>query len=127
MADYFGTDEDDISSDDNPYFQIKGVSSSDSIVVRVTKAGTANNAAWLGKPSSSNGTQALKWEERTNAIMADPSDANYSTYALLTTNAAPAQLTDNGEYTLTAFAVDSAGNESATGATTKYTFDNISY
>jgi len=120
-----GTDEDNISSDDNPYFQIKGVSSSDSIVVRVTKAGTANNAAWLGKPSSSNGTQSLKWEERTNAIMADPNNANYDDYSLLTVNGAPVELTDNGEYTLTAFAVDSAGNESATGATTKYTFDNI--
>ena len=120
-----GTDEDNISYDTTPNFYIKGVSSSDSITVRVTKAGTANNAAWLGKPSSSNGTQNLYWQERTNAIMADPSDANYNTYALLTTNAAPTQLTDNGEYTLTAFAVDSAGNESATGATTKYTFDNI--
>ena len=91
----------------------------------MNKAGTANNAAWLGKPSSSNDTQSLKWEERTNAIMIDPNNANYDDYALLTVNGAPVELTDNGEYTLTAFAVDSAGNESATGATTKYTFDNI--
>ena len=57
--------------------------------------------------------------------MIDPNNANYDDYALLTVNGAPVELTDNGEYTLTAFAVDSAGNESATGATTKYTFDNI--
>ena len=120
-----GTDEDDISFDSTPNLQIKGVSSSDSITVKVTKAGTANNAAWLGKPSSSNGTQNLYWNERTVAIMQDPNAANYNNYALLTTNAAPTQLTDNGEYTLTAFAVDSAGNESASGATYKYTFDNI--
>ena len=120
-----GTDEDDISNDPTPYFQIKGVSSSDSITVRVTKAGTANNAAWLGKPSSSNGTQYLEWLERTNEIMGDPNLEGYNSYALLTSNAAPAELTDNGEYTFKAFAVDSAGNESTSGATYKYTFDNI--
>ena len=120
-----GTEEDDISNDTTPFFQIKGVSSSDSITVRVTKAGTANNAAWLGKPSSSNGTQYLEWIERTNAIMGDPSLNGYASYALLTSNAAPTQLTDNGEYTFTAFAVDSAGNESALGATYKLSLIHI--
>ena len=120
-----GTDEDNVSNDSTPFLQIKGVSSSDSITVKVTKAGTANNAAWLGKPSSSNGTQYLTWEERTNEIMANPGLEGYDRFALLTNNAAPTQLTDNGVYTFTAFAVDSAGNESSSGAIYKYTFDNI--
>ena len=114
-----------MSNDSTPFLQIKGVSSSDSITVKVTKAGTANNAAWLGKPSSSNGTQYLTWEERTNEIMANPGLEGYDRFALLTNNAAPTQLTDNGVYTFTAFAVDSAGNESSSGAIYKYTFDNI--
>ena len=120
-----GTDLDDISNDADPYLRIKGVSSTDSIVVRATKAGTATNAAWLGKPSSSNGNQNLEWKERTNDIMADPTMTGYSSYALLTVNGAPVKLTDNGEYTFRAFAIDSAGNESASGASYKYTFDNI--
>ena len=120
-----GTEEDNISSFATPAFNIKGVSSEDSISVKVTKAGTANNAAWLGKPSSSNGTQNLRWQERTNELMANPALEGYDSYSLLTNNAAPAQLTDNGVYTFTAFAIDSAGNESSSGAIFKYTFDNI--
>jgi len=46
--------------------------------------------------------------------------------ALLIGNGAPAQLTENGEYTLTAFAIDSAANVSPASAATIYDFDNIS-
>ena len=57
--------------------------------------------------------------------MGDPNLEGYNSYALLTSNAAPAELTDNGEYTFKAFAVDSAGNESTLGATYKLSLIHI--
>ncbi len=110
-----GTDDDNISYDDTPYFTYKGVSSGDSVYIKVTKAGLVTNGIWLGRTSTTSGTDQIEWVEN-----ADADDD----YGLLTGSGAPTQLTENGQYTFAAFVMDSAGNESATGTSFIYTFDN---
>ena len=119
-----GTDEDQISYDDTPFWYVKGVGLGDSIIVKVTKTGLVTNGVWLGRPSSTTGSNLLDWEERTANDIGKINPYDYDN-ALLLGNGAPTQLTENGTYTLTAFAVDSAANESATGAATNYVFDNV--
>ncbi|MBC8345550.1 MAG: T9SS type A sorting domain-containing protein [Candidatus Marinimicrobia bacterium] len=110
-----GTNDDNISYDDTPYFQYKGVASGDSIIVKVTKAGLVTNGVWLGRTSTTSNTDVLEWIAN--------SDAD-DDYALLTASG-PTELTENGQYTFAAFAIDSAGNESTTSTSFKYTFDNV--
>ncbi|HIF27188.1 MAG TPA: hypothetical protein EYQ40_01375, partial [Candidatus Marinimicrobia bacterium] len=119
-----GTDEDQISNDTSPAWYVKGVLLGDSIIVKVTKTGLVTNGVWLGKPSTTWGTQWVDWQERTAGVMKKDAGTDYDD-ALLIGNGAPAQLTENGEYTLTAFAIDSAANVSPASVATIYDFDNI--
>ena len=119
-----GTDGDQISYDSTPYWYVKGVSVGDSIIIKVTKTGLVTNGVWLARPSTTVGTNLFDWQERTAAVMRKDAGTDYDD-SLLPGNGAPTQLTENGTYTLTAFAVDSAANESATGAVTTYVFDNV--
>ena len=96
----------------------------DSIIIKVTKTGLVTNGVWLARPSTTVGTNLFDWQERTAAVMRKDAGTDYDD-SLLPGNGAPTVLTENGTYTLTAFAVDSAANESATGAVTTYVFDNV--
>ena len=119
-----GTLEDQISYDGTPNWYVRGVSVGDSTIVKVTKAGLVTNGVWLGKPSTSATQHTMLWSERTAAAMIDYGTGNYNK-SLLIGNGAPVALTENGEYTLTAFAIDSAGNVSSGSVATIYDFDNI--
>ena len=119
-----GTDGDQISSDNNPWWYVAGVSIGDSIIVRFNKTGLVTDGVWLARPSTTSGTNQLDWQERTAATMRREAGTDYED-ALMIQNGAPPLLTENGEYTLTAFAIDSAGNESPASEASIYDFDNI--